>query len=63
MRRMPAEVRVHACCAVMTVVVVVEVRVQQRRTQGRQLQRHDRTTCDEGPKHQPIVVLKDLTGF
>ena len=63
MRRMPAEVRMHASCAVMTVVVVVEVRVQQRRTQGRQVQRHDRANRDEGPKHPPIVVPKDLTGF
>lgn len=63
MRRMPAEVRMHASCAVMTVVVVVEVRVQQRCTQGRQLQRHDRANRDKGPKHPPIVVPKDLTDF
>ena len=60
---MPAEVGVHTSCAVVIVVVVVEVRVQQRRTQRRQLQRQDRANRDEGPKHPPIVVLKDRTGF
>ena len=36
-RGVPAQVRVHAGGAVMIVIVVVDVRVQQRRTKGRQL--------------------------
>ena len=36
-RGVPAQVRVHAGRAVMIVVVVVDVRVQQGRTKGRQL--------------------------
>ena len=36
-RGVPAQVRVHPGRAVMIVVVVVDVRVQQRRTKGRQL--------------------------
>ncbi len=63
MRRVPAEVRMHASCAVVTIVIVVQVRVQQRGTQCRQLQGHDRRDCHEGAKHPLIVVPKDLTGF
>lgn len=37
MCRMPAEVRMHPNCGVVAVVVVVKVRVHQRRTQRRQL--------------------------
>ena len=54
-RGVPAQVRVHPRRAVVIVVVVVDVRVQQRRTKGRQLQSDGRRHGNDRAKHPAIV--------
>ena len=62
-RGVPAQVRVHPRRAVVIVVVVVDVRVQQRRTKGRQLESDGRRHSNERAKHPPIVSLSKAEEF
>ena len=52
---MPTHVRVHTGGPVVVVVAIIQVRVKERRTEGRQLQRHGDETRDNGPEHWPSL--------
>ena len=62
-RGVPAQVRVHPGRAVMIVVVLVDVRVQQRCTKGRQLQSDGRRHGNDRAKHLAIVSLSKAEEF
>ena len=52
---MPTHVRVHAGDAVMILMMIIQVRMKQRRTQRGQLQRDGDETRDNGPEHWPSL--------